>query len=146
MNVDADIGIFGIHAGASSGQFPKLVHYGVFGLEGDVLGVGEISRKHGRIHGEGVIGIHVGGPVNASDLEVERSFVEDLEAPQGQEDAEGGAQFEVSAIEEAQIAAALHGAGARSDILGADGVQFSGEDLFEPGHSFDEKFQGISDF
>ena len=141
VEVELVVGVLGVDGGPLAEVAAETVDDGILGLEGGEVGVGEDLAAGGAVNHEGAVDIKYFLPFDAVDLVVELLVVVGLELGKGFEDGQGCAAGIVGAVEKAHVAFEEDGAVDALDVLGSDGSEFVGKDLFESHHGLCHHFE-----
>ncbi|CAM5209195.1 hypothetical protein LSPH26S_03838 [Lysinibacillus sphaericus] len=90
--VDADVRLLGVDAGARTVALAELVDHGILHPQADELAVGELAQRGAGVHREGGVRGQVGAPVDRLHAAVQRVVVGRVELGQRQQDAAGQAR------------------------------------------------------
>ncbi len=136
MEIDLEIGVFGIDVGTMVEESAQAVDDGVLGFEGGVVGMGEDVARGGGVDHKGAVDVDDLLPLDAANVVVEFLVVVGLELGERLEDGQSRAAGVVGAIEDTHIAGEGDSARKGFDVLCSAFAQLVGEDFLEAEHCF----------
>ena len=134
VEVELVLGVFGVYGGASAEHLAEAVGYGVFRLEGGIVGMGEYLARAGRVYHKGTVHVEDLLPRQAVNLVVELVGAVGFEFGEGFQYRQGGTAAVVGTVEQAHVACEGYRSCEQLYVFGSHFLQLLGEDLFEAHH------------